>query len=111
MGFDINDYIGKDTFIGKLGDFAGSDAGKGLTSLAGLGMSGYGMYKQNKLLNKQNDLLTQNYNYNKMLNNRHIAQQNLGQENFSNAYDSVFGTQDKKKKNLGDYAGMYNFKG
>jgi len=101
--------------LGKLGSFANSDTGKGLTNLVGLGLTGYGMYNQNKLMKEQNNLAQQqnllslqNYNYNKSLNDREIAKENLEQENITSAFDNVFGTTNKKKK-LGDYAGMYNY--
>jgi len=101
----------------KLGDFASSDTGQGLTNLAGLGLTGYGMYNQNKLQNKQNDLVSQNnmlqlqnYNYNKSLNDRLIAKENMAQDNLTSAFSDSFGGN-KKKKSLGDYAGMYNFEG
>ncbi len=96
--------------IKNFGDFASKDTGKGLQNIIGLGLSGYGMYKQNKLLDQQNDLLTQNYNYNKMLNDREIAKENMEQDNITNAFNNTFGST-KKKKNINTYTGMSNFQG
>jgi len=104
----------------SIGKFANSDAGKGLQNIAGLGMAGYGMYKQNKaasmqndLLKKQNQLSINNYNYNKALNDTEIAKENMLQNNFTEGFSSVFGKNEnqKKKKNLSDYYGMENYKG
>lgn len=102
----------------NIGNFAKSDSGQGLMNIAGLGLTGLGLYNQNKQNNKYNDLIAdqnkltlQNYNYNKSLNNREIAKENLGQENFTEGFASVFGDKKKKKKQLSDYYGIDNYKG
>ncbi len=102
----------------NIGNFANSDTAKGLTNIAGLGLAGYGMYKQNKAVDMQNDLLKQqnqltldNYRYNKALNDRAVAKENMLQNNFNEGFASVFGDNTKKKKKLSEYYGLENFEG
>lgn len=73
-------------------------------------ITGWSAYKQSKTLEDQNDLLRQNYNYNKSINDREIAKENMNQENMTNAFSSIFG-DGKKKKNLSDYYGTTNYQG
>ena len=103
-------------WLTDIGNFMDSSAGKGLTSLAGVGLGAYGLYNQNKAMNAQNDLIAQqnnlaqqNYLYNKSINDREIAKENLAQENKVDGFNSVFGNQNQKKKQLGSYYGTTNY--
>lgn len=101
----------------KVGKFTNSDEGSGLMNLLGLGVAGYGLYKKNQAINRRNDLIKEqnrlaidNYNYNKALNDREVAKNNMLQNNFSDGFASVFGEK-KKKKKLDDYYGNNNYEG
>lgn len=93
----------------KAGEFLNSDAGKGLTSMAGLGLGAYSAYNQYSAMNEANDLALKNYNYNKSINDRNIAKENLAQDNMTDGFNSVFGDTNTKKKKLGDYYGTTNY--
>ena len=102
--------FGFDTGISSQGM---SDFGKLTGGLGQLG-GAYASYKigkdQNKLISQQNDLARENYAYNKSLNDREIAKENMAQDSLTNSVNSIWGNSDKKKK-LGDYTSMYNFEG
>lgn len=73
--------------LGSMSNWLGSDAGKGATSLAGFGLDAYGTYKQNSLLEDQNALAKDAYNFNKSL-----AQLNLDkQKQRDDSFKSVWG--------------------
>lgn len=82
-----------------------SNIAQAITPLVSL----YGANKQSDLLKQQNDLQTMNYFYNKSLNDREVAKENLEQENITSAFDNVFGTDKRKKKDLKDYYGTSNY--
>jgi hypothetical protein len=72
----------------------------------------YSANRQAKSFNKSNDLMEKNYMYNKSINDREIAKENMEQSNITNAFSSIFGDGKKrKKKNLDSYAGMMNYQG
>lgn len=98
----------------NIGKFAGSQSGQGFMNLAGLGLGLYGMNKQNKALDFQNDIAMKNYKYNKDLNDREIAKENMSQANFVNGFNnSSFANTFKKTqpKSIEEYYGNKNFKG
>lgn len=76
--------------ITTLGDYMGSDAGKGLTNLTGIGLAGYGLYQANKANEFNMDQI-----------NRANAIQDNNTDAMTNAYGSVF--NNKKKNQLGTY--------
>jgi len=96
MGWDsIYDWFSNSKNLANLGQFA--------TPVVG-GINAYNNYKWAK---QANNLARQNYNYNKSLNDRQIAKENLEQDNSQNAFDEIFGTNHKKKKQLADYTQTY----
>lgn len=83
-----------------------ANLGKFASPMIDLGV-GVGQYKTAK---ENNELARDSYNYNKSFTDRNIAQQNMSQNNITNAFDTVFGATTKKKK-LGEFSGMMNFEG
>ena len=69
-------------------------------NLAPTAISAYSAYNDYKTSNAANKLATQNYNYNKSLNNGRLGRQDQAQSNIDNAFTNVF-TNPKKKKKLG----------
>ena len=111
MSVDIGSIFKSVTdFVKPVTDFAGSKSGRSLLDIGKFGFDIYNANKTNDLLDKQNDLTLANYKYNQSINDREIAKENLSNQNNTDAFNSVFGTTNKKKK-LTDYYGTTNFEG
>lgn len=85
----MDTFFGDNGYITKLGDYMGSDTGKGLTNLAGMGLAGYGLYQANK---------AQDFNQSQI--SRDNAIQDTNTDAMTSAYSNVF---NKKKNQLGTY--------
>lgn len=85
-------------------DWLGASNGGVSNWQAALGLGGniYGAYQQQKAANKALKLQEDAYNFNKMLSQRQLAQQNQAQNNLNSAWaNSSFALGQKKEDEVG----------
>lgn len=99
-------------FLDSLGDWATKNQA-GLNALGNIAsplISGAGAYMQYKAMQENNALAEQAFNYNKALQDRAVAKENMAQDALTNGFNLAYGNNNKKK-NLTDYYGMSNMQG